>query len=292
MLQGLEKQITLLMELGLTRLQARIYLSLLKESGRTGYGVAKEIDEPVANTYKALESLRQDGLVLMKVEARIKTFSAQPIKLYLDQRERQFFRQRGILEESLKSIVPASPGEGFFAIESCEQLYALSSTLIGKGRDPIGVEGTPFPIDQLKADLQKAARAGRTVLVKSYEEVDIPGCTVVFSKEMRSPVLDLPMELLHVAVPGEGYVIGITGRENRRLLHGVYVRNLFLSIMAYNGFTMEFLVTKAFEMLHGNRSGKDVLREWKKLEGLAPSRTSAWRAFRRSLDLFKNGEEV
>ena len=114
----------------------------------------------------------------------------------------------------------------------------------------------------------------------------------MFSKEMGSPILDLPMELLHVVVPGEGYIIGITDQENRRLLYGVYVRNSFLSILAYNGFTMEIFVTKAYEMLHGGRSGNDVLNEWKKFEGLASSRTSAWGDFKNSLEMFRKCEEA
>ena len=138
-------------------------------------------------------------------------------------------------------------------------------------------------------DLRKAATGGRTVLVKSYEEIEVPGCTVMYSREMGSPVFELPIQLLHVVVPGEGYITAITDLENNRLLHGVYVRNLFLSIVAYNGFTMEFYVTHAFDMLHRGRSGDAVLREWKKLRKFAASRTAAWDDFIKSLNLPKEG---
>ncbi len=289
MKQEHEKQTSLLMELGLTKLQARVYLSLLENGRSTGYQVAKDLNEPVANTYKALDSLQKNGLALLEESAKVKAYTAQPIGLYLDQRERWFSKKREAVESSLKSIVPAAPGEGFYTIESCEQLYALASSLIKKAKDNVAFEGTPLPIEQLKKDLRKAAAGGRTVLVKSYEEIEIPGCTVMYSKEMGSPVFELPIQLLHVVVPGEGYITAITDLENNRLLHGVYVRNLFLSIVAYNGFTMEFYVTHAFDMLHRGRSGDAVLREWEELRRFAASRTSAWDDFIKSLNLPQEG---
>ncbi len=292
MRQDLETQTALLLDLGLTKLQARVYLSLLRASPRTGYQVAKELNEPVANTYKALESLRRDGLALVEESARVKAYAGQPISLYLDQRERWFSRKRELLENSLKSLVPSTPGEGFYKVESAEQLYALASSLVGKARDAVAVDATALPLGQVHKDLRKAAQRGRNVLVKSYRELEIPGCTVVFSREMGSPVSDLPIHFLHLVVPGEGYIIAITDLENSRLLHGVYVRNLFLSILAYNGFTMEFFVTRAFNMIHRGRSGDDVLKEWGKLRGIAASRTSAWGDMIKSLGLARKARQA
>jgi len=292
MIPATEKQMALLMELGLTRLQARIYLSLLRNSPRTGYQVAKELDEPVANTYKALDSLRKEGLALVEESARIKAYAAQPIGLFLDQRERRFSRKREILESSLKSLVPASPGEGFYAIETTDQLYALSSSLIGKARDAVAVDGTALPLELLRKDLGKAARKGRRVLVKSYKDIEIPGCAVVYSKDMTSPAAGLPIHLLHLVVPGQGYIIALTDLENARLLSGVFVRSLFLSILAFNGFTMEFLVTRAWDMLHRGRSGDEVLEEWNRLRDFAASRTSAWGDLIKSLGLRGEGTKA
>ncbi len=287
---SIDKRTALLMELGLSKLQARTYLSLLKRSHRTGYQVARELDEPVANTYKALESLRKEGLVLVEASAKVKAYAAQPIGLYLDQRERRFSRRRETIERSLKSIVPATPGEGFYTIESPEQLYALSSSLIAKARDAVAVDATALPLEEIRKDLRKAARKGRQVLVKAYRDVKIPGCTVVHSEEVDSPLSDLPIHLLNIIVPGEGYIIAVTDLENNRLLHGVFVRNPVLSLLAYNGFTMEFFVTRAFSMLRQGRSGDDVLADWDDLRGIAASRTLAWRDFVRFLGLPGKGD--
>ena len=280
-----EKQTSLLVELGLSGLEARIYLSLLKNSRRTGYQVAKELGEPVANTYKAMESLRKEGLALAEASAKVKAYSALPIGLYLDQRELQFSRKRRVLEDSLKSLVPAPTGEGYYTVENTDQLYTLASSLIAAAKEAIAVDATLLPLEQIQGDLQRAARKGRNVLIKSYTAVKIPGCAVVHSEQMASSLSELPFQLLHLVVPGEGYIIALTDIDNSRLFSGIYVRNLFLSILAYNGFTMEFLVTRAFEMLHRGRSGSEVLKEWNRLLKIAASRTSAWGELIKSLGL-------
>ena len=129
---------------------------------------------------------------------------------------------------------------------------------------------------------------GINVLIKSYTEIEIPGCTIIYSEEMGSPVFESPIQYFHLVVPGEGYITAMFDDENRRLLYGVYTQNLFLSIVAYNGFAMEFFVTKAFNMLYQGRSGQDVLKEWKRLNSIAASSTTAWERFIKSITSKKN----
>ena len=50
--------LTLLREIGLSELEATIYIWLLENKRSTGYKIAMQIGKPVANTYKALKSLQ------------------------------------------------------------------------------------------------------------------------------------------------------------------------------------------------------------------------------------------
>jgi hypothetical protein len=51
--------------LGFTELEAAVYTFLVESSPATAYRVAQGIGRPVANTYKAVESLQQKGAVLV-----------------------------------------------------------------------------------------------------------------------------------------------------------------------------------------------------------------------------------
>lgn len=269
----------LLMDIGLSKLQARTYLALLKGTRATGYQIAKQLNEPVANTYKALESLQKEGLILLDDSARVKYYTAQPISHYLDQIELRFANKREVIENVIKPTKPEPFQEGIYWIENIERLYLQSSGLIEKSQDIVLLDSTHLPIEQIRDDLQKAAKRGMTVLIKSYTEVQIPGCEIVFSREMRSPLHELPIQYFHLVIPGEGYITALLDSENRQLLYGVYTQNLFLSIMAYNGLLSEFFLTKTLNILYQGQTGQEVLEEWKRIDPIRPSRTSAWEKF-------------
>ena len=55
-----------LVALGFSKLEAAIYIYLLKESPATGYQIAKAIDKAKANTYQALDSMTQHGLLMVE----------------------------------------------------------------------------------------------------------------------------------------------------------------------------------------------------------------------------------
>ena len=78
-----------LVDLGLTKLEAEIYTYLLGNSPSTGYGIAKGIGKPAANTYKALESLHNKGAILIDDSETRLCRSVPPDELF-DSIERRF----------------------------------------------------------------------------------------------------------------------------------------------------------------------------------------------------------
>ncbi len=277
------KDIHILMDIGLSKLQAKVYMCLLQKNRSTGYQVAKQLNEPIANTYKALDALQKQGLILLDDSKKIKYYTAQPISHYLDQLELQFTNKRKVIENVIKPIQSEPVQEGIYRIESYEQFSTLSSALIEKSHEIIAVDSSPLPIEIIKKNLQKASKRGITVLIKSCKEIPIPGCEVVFSGAMESLIYKLPIQFFLIIVPEEGYITAMLDHENKKLLYGVYIKNKFLSILAYNGFIAEFFGTKAVDMLNEGRSGQEVLEEWKRIYPLLPLNTNAWNEFIKSV---------
>ncbi|MDO8629132.1 MAG: helix-turn-helix domain-containing protein, partial [Phycisphaerales bacterium] len=60
-----EQVIQTLVPLGFTPLEGEVYAILVAESPATGYRVAQAIGKPVANTYKAIESLERKGAIVV-----------------------------------------------------------------------------------------------------------------------------------------------------------------------------------------------------------------------------------
>src|SRR5262244_1295461 len=82
-----------LTRLGFTALEAEVYTWLLGEPGATGYRIAQGIGKPVANTYKALESLQKKGAILVE-EDESRLCRAVPPEELLTQLERGFASSR------------------------------------------------------------------------------------------------------------------------------------------------------------------------------------------------------
>src|SRR5436309_3917681 len=55
-----------LSQFGFNALEERAYAALLRRPGQTGYKLAQSLKKPVANIYKALESLLEKGAVVVE----------------------------------------------------------------------------------------------------------------------------------------------------------------------------------------------------------------------------------
>ena len=82
----------LLRELGLSELEANIYIWLLENKRSTGYKISGQIGKPVANTYKALKSLQNKGAVISDDSKGTTYFDTIPIEEFLNKLENEFKR--------------------------------------------------------------------------------------------------------------------------------------------------------------------------------------------------------
>src|SRR3974377_860031 len=85
-----------LTDFGFTDLEAEVYVFLLQEWPAPGYRGAHALGKPVANTYKAIESLQNKGAILVD-EGANRLCRAVPAEELLSQLERNFqrFRKKG-----------------------------------------------------------------------------------------------------------------------------------------------------------------------------------------------------
>ena len=54
-----------LQELGFTGLEAEVYIHLAQGEASTGYAIARALNKPTANTYKAIAALEAKGAVIV-----------------------------------------------------------------------------------------------------------------------------------------------------------------------------------------------------------------------------------
>lgn len=155
-----------LVALGFTDLEARVYAHVVAEGPATGYRIAAGTGKPVANTYKAIESLERKGAVLVEDGATRIVRAVDPDQV-LDALARSHEGERKKAKAALKRAAKVEEDGRTYAIGGEEQALhrarqmLAEATLVALLRAPSALRA------ELKEDLTDAE--GRGVDVAEIE---------------------------------------------------------------------------------------------------------------------------
>lgn len=90
-----------LVQLGLSREEAKVYLTVLELGGSFASAIARKSNIPRVNCYYVLESLKDKGLITANLKGNVKFFVAEPPQVFVNQVEEKFVRAKKILPELL-----------------------------------------------------------------------------------------------------------------------------------------------------------------------------------------------
>ncbi len=264
-----EEKIKLLRDIGLTRLQANIYVVLLQESGMTGYKIARKINEPVSNTYEALDSLQKKGAIISNEISGKRKYTALPVGDYLDQLEKNFKTKRQHIEKELKNLKTTSVQEGIYRIDSIDQIYYRAGQMIKNAGEIIVADICPTPLQKLLKLFRSASKRKTIVQIKSYTDISIPGCDIINSGEMESPMDYWPIEWMSLIIPGKEYLTALFEKDGgENVFEAIWCKNSLLSSFSYDGFKNELMFTIVLNMLLKNCSNEEILSRLEKYRNL------------------------
>lgn len=222
---------TSLIALGWTPIEALAYASLLEHPRSTGYGVARRIGKPTANTYKALISLEGRGAVTVEGGARRLYTAVAPGEL-LDGMERRFRQHRETAFRGLAQLEPKRGDDGVHHLRTRDQLVARLRRMLGRCRSAALLELPPSVLDRVADDISLAGDGGADVRIKTSQPVDLDGVTRVVVGEhtpVVNAVIDSREMLLAALGPGE------------KLRHGVWSARADISALAHRALVAELL---------------------------------------------------
>ncbi len=250
---------SLLAEVGFSGLEAEVYLALLKEPGATGYRVSAIIGKPAPNTYKALDSLRVKGAVLLDETVGAKAYSALPIGEYLDGLKRNLETRQQEIESELSELTVEPVETGIFKLTSVDQVYSRARSMIESARNVVLLDVFPAPLARLLPDIRRAARRGVNVFIKAYEHVEIKGCDVVAPKKGRPADLGIwNGDWLNVVVDCREYLMSFLKSESSGVHEAVWTRNAYLAVLSYNGVLHELVLTRVGQLIWADKSKQEI----------------------------------
>ena len=161
-----------LVALGFTDLEARVYAHLVATGAATGYRIAQETGKPVANTYKAIESLERKGAVLVEDGPTRIVRAVEPDRV-LDALARSHEGERARAKAALRRAVRSEEDGRTYTVGSEEQALARARQMLAEAEGFAFVRGTAAIRAALRGELSDAD--GRGV---DLAEIDGEGLTV------------------------------------------------------------------------------------------------------------------
>ncbi len=257
-----------LIEIGFSELESQVYVTLLEQSDLTGYRIAQLLGKPVPNTYNALDALQKKGVVLSRRSGKGRRYSVLPVKDYLDQLESDFRARRTRIERELQALNPLPLQEAAYRIDNIEQFYQRALTMMKGAKEVIAIDACPGPLKKILASVVENSKGAARVIAKIYTDEQMPDCDTIVYDISGTVFEQWPVAWLHVFVDGREHIMGLFDKYGERLLQSVWSNSPYLSMMAYNGFMCEFLLSRLTSKGPQPPSRRSVTNEFEKYRPL------------------------
>jgi len=243
--------------LGFTDLEAEVYVSLLQQSPATGYRVAQSIGRPVANTYKAIESLQHKGAVLVD-EGSSRLCRAVPADELLAQLERSFQRRRQEAANALASLRAAPDDDRVYQLQSVEQVFERCRRMLEGCENVAILDIFPKPLEELRDAIEAAAQRGVRIHVKAYEPTEICGVDVGVHPQGRATVRRWPGQWLNMVVDGREHLLAFLTADARGLHQAVWSGSAYLSWVYYSAVGAEMILASLLRGLENGATAAEL----------------------------------
>jgi sugar-specific transcriptional regulator TrmB len=257
----------LLDSVGFSQLEADVYVALRQEPGASGYRIAQKIGKPVGSTYKALETLRAKGAVVSDETTRPTTYSALPIREYIDARRRDLEALQAKIELELEDVVTSPAHAGIFELPTVGQVYQRCRELLRSAQTVALLNIDTRPLEELRSELEAAADRGVKVLIKTRAPAQVPGCGIMApaqAQPLPSPDLSSGEEIA-VAVDCREYVQAFLTSDGSEVEEAIWVRRPRLANEVCCLFQSDFTLTRVRAMVQAGKEVKEIGREMHRL---------------------------
>ncbi|MEN8208788.1 MAG: helix-turn-helix domain-containing protein [Candidatus Fermentibacteria bacterium] len=273
----------LLMELGLSGLEAEAYLAVLAEPDSTGYRISQVLGKPAPNTYKALDSLVIKGVILADESSRSRTFVAVPVREQVIQRSHRLNMLADEIEERLENIRKPRSEEGLYKLTTVHQVFARAQEMIENAQETIIADADNLPMKHLSDGFLRAASRGVKVLLHGREPMSMPGCEFI-----SSVTEGWQGDMLVLITDSREYLTAFMSSDMRSVTGAVWSRNIIANCL-YRSYMIKALFYRISMMIgeEGN-SLEDIraelLRLWDKWGYSDPGKEALEKVLRKSDD--------
>ena len=248
-------------ELGLSHLEATVYMCLYRQPHTTGYKIAQTISKPVANTYKALQKLEKKGLIACSEYENTKLYDPIDLEEYLQRLESDLHQKKENLLNELKKIKKPEKSFSSFILNDLDQVYEKAKFMIAKSEETLLLDVFPTPFKAVNDKYQKCKAKEKKIKIYHNPEENLENAIISFNKDFQMETWKA--QWLIVSKDAEESLVAAVSHDGNQLFHAIWSTDPFLSFILYNGLANEFML---IEIL--NRSNEMKLETKNEIENI------------------------
>lgn len=240
-----DNSIKALVDLGMTKMEALIYLALLIEPGTTGYKIGKTIGKAVPNVYQGLDSLMKKGAVILHYSDKDKRYSPVPVTEFVTRLRSELQQRALVLEEELRNLHPVPENTGIYKLDNQVQLFSRIEALIDGSSCTILLTADNEYILRLRTQLENAPSRGvKTMILTISGDIVIEGCEML--RLNTGPGGAWPGHWIVLDMDGIQHVIAYF-EELDTLTHAIWCNDQYVSFWIHYGMLADFTLMTFFK---------------------------------------------
>jgi sugar-specific transcriptional regulator TrmB len=238
-----------LSDLGFNFLESEVYLELLANEPMTAYRVAKNINKPTANVYKAVDSLSEKGAVLIEDNTKRKC-KAVPPEEFINHMEKSLLTKTKNLKEQLKDVGKIYYDELGYSIESVSLVFERFETMMNQCKKIAVIDIFPEPLQRVKHIIERAIRRGVDVHIQVYEPIDIKGANISYTDAASESLKYWESQQLNLIIDGEQHLLTLMNNKLTSILQAKWSNNLYVSCLLLAGTIREQVIIQLMQKMH------------------------------------------
>ncbi|MBV8726930.1 MAG: TrmB family transcriptional regulator [Candidatus Eremiobacteraeota bacterium] len=248
-----------LQKLGFTGLEATLYISLLTAPGSTGYALARAASKPVANTYKALETLERRGAVTSQ-DGQARTYRAVPFMEVLNALSSDFAALTAQAGKALSRLEKTGEDDRVYRLTGRDVILERARALIASAKGVLLVDGFPSGLEAIVENLRSAVKRGVAVHVKAYAPFTLRGARVATAVDGDAVMRRRSGTWLNLVIDYRESLIALL-RDDRS--SAVWTANPYISFVYYSALSSEIVHAQLRELAKAQPDIrlKDALRK-------------------------------
>ena len=247
---------SLLREMGLSELEAKVYIWLLENKRSTGYKIAVQTGKPVANTYKALRSLEKKGAVICDNSSNKTYFDTISVEEFLNKIEKEFIKQREKIIDEVKKLDVQQEPIGIYELQSAELVYEKAVGMIKTAESSLVIDCFPAPLQVIKKELLNKKGENIPILLKNYCDTRFEGIRQIEAFKTDIVLDEHPGQWLLMIKDAAESLIAFFDLSGEELLHSIWIKDPFISLILFNGSTIEFNLFEIFREVYSENDNK------------------------------------